>query len=175
MFRLPRLTSPPLSLLRYAVDPDAHFENYKLGDSIVHLNFYAIQRDPDVWGSSGDVEKFVPERFMGEEGRKLMNSFSFLPFSKGSRDCIGKYFALLETKIALAALITRYDGVALASLLLDDEDVVDDDDDDDENDNANANGDIDIHEKEVYMARLTSIPKNGCKVKLSRRLVAPSS
>jgi len=171
---------PPAASTRYAVDPDAHFENYKLGDSIVHLNFYAIQRDPDVWGSSGDVEKFVPERFMGEEGRKLMNSFSFLPFSKGSRDCIGKYFALLETKIALAALITRYDGVALASLLLDDEDVVDDDDDDEnenanDNANANANGDIDINEKEVYMARLTSIPKNGCKVKLSRRLVAPSS
>ena len=26
------------------------------------------------------------------------------------RDCIGKYFALLETKIALSALICRYDG-----------------------------------------------------------------
>jgi cytochrome P450 len=41
-----------------------------------------------------------------------LSSFSFLhvPFSKGSRDCIGKYFAMLELKIALAALICRYDG-----------------------------------------------------------------
>ena len=81
-----------------------------MGNSIVHLNFYAMQRDEDVWENAN---KFVPERFMGEEGKKMVSSFSFLPFSKGSRDCIGKYFALLELKIALAALICRYDGVVV--------------------------------------------------------------
>jgi cytochrome P450 len=29
-----------------------------LGDSIVHLNFYAIQRDPDVWEKP---DEFVPD------------------------------------------------------------------------------------------------------------------
>jgi len=128
---------PPAASTRYAADPDATYGNYKLGKSIVHLNFYAIQRDPDLWGK--DANEFRPERFLGDEGRKKINSFAFLPFSKGSRDCIGKYFALLETKIALAALITRYDGS-----------VVDAD-------------------REVYTARLTSVPKNGCLVQLARR------
>ena len=100
------------------------------------LNFYALQRDPAIWGEN--AEEFVPERFMGDAGRENVASFAFLPFSKGPRDCIGKYFALLEAKIALAALVCRYDG-----------DVVD------------AN--------EEYATRLTSIPRNGCKVNLRRR------
>ena len=128
---------PPASSTRYQADPDATFGKYKLGKAIVHVDFYAIQRDPDVWGE--DANEFRPERFLGDEGRKKINSFGFLPFSKGSRDCIGKYFALLETKIALAALITRYDGS-----------VVDAD-------------------QEVFTAKITNVPKNGCKVKLARR------
>jgi len=128
---------PPASSTRYQPDPDATFGDYKLGECIVSLNAYAIQRDPDVWGE--DAAEFRPERFLGEEGRKNISSFGFLPFSKGSRDCIGKYFALLEAKIALAALITRYDGTPV-----------------------NA-------DQEVYTARLTSVPKNGCLVNLTRR------
>ena len=130
---------PPAGTMRYATDPDSRYGKYKLGGSVVHLNLYAIQRDPDVWGP--DANEFVPERFLGDEGRKLIASYSFLPFSKGSRDCIGKYFALLETKIALAALVTRYDGVAL--------DV----------------------KNEVCTARLTFVPMNGCKVKLNHRVL----
>jgi len=128
---------PPAASTRYQKDPDATFGNYKLGKCIVTINSYAIQRDPDVWGK--DAHEFRPERFLGEEGRKKISSFGFLPFSKGSRDCIGKYFALLEAKIALAALITRYDGTPVDA------------------------------DKEVYTARLTSVPKNGCKVNLTRR------
>ena len=98
---------PPAASTRYAVDPKAAAEGVSLGKGIVHLNFYAIQRDPDIWD---DPDVFIPERFLGEEGRKRVASSGFLPFSKGARDCIGKYFALLEAKIALAALICRYDG-----------------------------------------------------------------
>ena len=98
---------PPAASTRYAPDSNANADGWRLGESIVHLNFYAIQRDPDLWEKPNE---FVPERFLGEDGRKRISSSGFLPFSKGSRDCIGKYFALLEAKIALATLICRYDG-----------------------------------------------------------------
>mmetsp|Transcript_23792 Transcript_23792/g.52006 ORF Transcript_23792/g.52006 Transcript_23792/m.52006 type:complete len:241 (-) Transcript_23792:382-1104(-) len=130
---------PPAGSMRCATDPDSRFKNYKLGGSVLHLNLYAIQRDPDVWGP--DANEFVPERFMGDQGRRLVASHSFLPFSRGPRDCIGKYFALLETKIALAVLVTRYDGVALEA------------------------------ENEVYTTRITSLPMNGCRVKLRPRVL----
>ncbi len=98
---------PPAASTRYASDSNVTADGWRLGESIVHLNFYAIQRDPDLWEKPDD---FVPERFLGEDGRKRISSSGFLPFSKGARDCIGKYFALLEAKIALATLICRYDG-----------------------------------------------------------------
>lgn len=134
---------PPAASTRYQPDPDATFGKYKLGGCLVSVNAYAIQRDPDVWGD--DANEFRPERFLGDEGRKKISSFGFLPFSKGSRDCIGKYFALLESKIALAALITRYDGTPVDA------------------------------DQEVYTARLTSVPKNGCLVNLTRRTGASMS
>jgi cytochrome P450 len=136
---------PPAATTRYVPSSTARDDGiadvpnsggYLLGDSIVHLNFYAIQRDPDEWD---EPNEFVPERFLGDIGRKRISSSSFLPFSKGARDCIGKYFALLEIKIALAALICRYDGDA-------------------------------IDADEAYVARLTSIPRGGCKVNLRRRI-----
>ena len=98
---------PPAASTRYASDSKANANGWRLGESIVHLNFYAIQRDPDLWEKPND---FIPERFLGEDGRKRISSSGFLPFSKGARDCIGKYFALLEAKLALATLICRYDG-----------------------------------------------------------------
>ena len=85
---------------------------YLLKDSVVHVNFYAIQRDPDYWY---EPNKFIPSRFLGDRGRERIASSYYLPFSKGTRDCIGKYFALLEIKIALAALITKYDGRAVST------------------------------------------------------------
>ena len=98
---------PPAGSVRCASDPNANVNGWRLGKSIVVLNFYAIQRDPDLWEKPDD---FIPERFLGEEGKKRISSSGFLPFSKGARDCIGKYFALLEAKIALASLVCRYDG-----------------------------------------------------------------
>lgn len=117
-------------------DPPPNAGGYLLQDSIVHINFYAIHRDPEYWY---EPNKFIPCRFLGDKGKERIASSSYLPFSKGTRDCIGKYFALLEIKIALAALITKYDGCVVTA------------------------------EEEEYVARLTSIPKNGCMVNLSRR------
>jgi len=101
---------PPAASTRFVSDPNANAGGYSLGNAIVHLNFYAIQRDPDVWENA---DSFIPDRFLGEEGKKRIASYNFLPFSKGMRDCIGKYFALIETKVALAVLISRYDATVV--------------------------------------------------------------
>ena len=55
---------PAASSAKRAVSSDSSSSNepnaggYRLGDSIVHLNFYAIQRDPDVWEKP---DEFVPD------------------------------------------------------------------------------------------------------------------
>lgn len=44
-------------------------------------------RDPKIWSNP---EQFIPERFDVETSSEKSNPFSYIPFSAGSRNCIGK-------------------------------------------------------------------------------------
>ncbi len=47
----------------------------------------ALLRDPEIWP---DAEYFVPERWLGEYKGAVVDKRAFLPFSAGSRNCIGQ-------------------------------------------------------------------------------------
>uniref|UniRef100_A0A914Z715 Cytochrome P450 n=1 Tax=Panagrolaimus superbus TaxID=310955 RepID=A0A914Z715_9BILA len=68
------------------------------------VNPYLIHRDPSHWDNA---EEFRPERFLPENcvGR---NAFAFVPFSAGSRNCIGQRFALMEEKTLLASILRNF-------------------------------------------------------------------
>ena len=68
------------------------------------IPLYALHHDPDAWQ---DPEKFDPERFRGP-AKDARHAFQFLPFGAGPRNCIGMRFALMEIKIALVRILTRY-------------------------------------------------------------------
>ncbi|KAK6976810.1 cytochrome P450 10 [Biomphalaria glabrata] len=59
--------------------------------------------DEEVWG---DPMNFRPERFL--ENGKLTVKKEFLPFSDGSRRCLGEPLAAMELFLFMAALIQRY-------------------------------------------------------------------
>ncbi|CAB9520999.1 Leukotriene-B(4) omega-hydroxylase 2 [Seminavis robusta] len=50
---------------------------------------------------------YPPERFVGVPPEEYADKY--IPFLKGPRVCLGKYFALLEAKLAISALAQRYD------------------------------------------------------------------
>ena len=54
-----------------------------------------------------EPKKFKPERFLPENKDQLV-PYTFLAFITGPRNCVGMRFALLELKLALASLISRY-------------------------------------------------------------------
>lgn len=46
---------------------------------------------------------------MGPNVRDVSESYSFIPISAGFRSCIGKYLALMETKIILIKFLNVFD------------------------------------------------------------------
>ncbi|XP_069671901.1 probable cytochrome P450 6a14 [Periplaneta americana] len=54
-----------------------------------------------------DPTRFDPDRFT-EEVKKTRHHYSYLPFGEGPRICIGMRFALLQTKVGLATLLSKY-------------------------------------------------------------------
>ncbi|KAH6841573.1 cytochrome P450 [Alternaria alternata] len=70
---------------------------------------YAIQRNPAYFP---DPDEFIPERWLpdnqSEEALKLAKR-AFIPFSLGSRGCLGKNIAYMELTTALAQIMFRAD------------------------------------------------------------------
>lgn len=65
----------------------------------------ALHRDPAVWD---EPERFDPERFSPER-RAAIAPHAYRPFGNGSRACIGRQFAMMEAKIALALMLAHFE------------------------------------------------------------------
>lgn len=72
--------------------------------SVVIIVLKNLHTHPQIWNNP---LKFDPERFSHE---KLldMDSFAYIPFSAGLRNCIGQAFAMNEIKVVLARSLKRF-------------------------------------------------------------------
>nr|WMZ41224.1 cytochrome P450 family 72 subfamily A polypeptide 8 [Ipomoea batatas] len=66
----------------------------------------SLHRDKDLWGD--DALEFKPERFKDGISKASKTLGVYYPFSGGPRTCIGQNYALVETKVALAAILQRF-------------------------------------------------------------------
>ncbi|TMW62743.1 hypothetical protein Poli38472_005361 [Pythium oligandrum] len=69
---------------------------------------YALARATHVWGP--DATEYKPERWVDETTGKVRNesAFKFFSFNAGPRICLGMNLAMLELKLVLTSLLTRY-------------------------------------------------------------------
>uniref|UniRef100_A0A803KQ77 Cytochrome P450 n=2 Tax=Chenopodium quinoa TaxID=63459 RepID=A0A803KQ77_CHEQI len=81
-------------------------------DMRIVFDVYAQGRTKSIWGD--DCNEFKPERWITERGTiRIEPSNKFLAFGAGPRICQGKDMALTQIKIVVAAIIRRYDIVAV--------------------------------------------------------------
>jgi len=69
----------------------------------VRYYIYAMGRNKKIWGE--DAAEFKPERWL--DG-KHPSDYSYIVFNAGPRLCLGKKFALLETKVVLVNVLRQF-------------------------------------------------------------------
>ncbi|KAI1307603.1 Cytochrome P450 4C1 [Halotydeus destructor] len=81
-------------------------------DISVYVLIHLLHRDPRYFP---EPDKFDPERF--SPGRvDRIPPYAYVPFSSGSRNCIGQKFAMNEIKIVVAHIIRRFKIESLVTM-----------------------------------------------------------
>jgi len=82
---------------------DGRFVSPGTGIVVAHWATYRSSRN------FRDADRFVPERWLGDERYKDDKQEAFQPFSIGPRSCVGRHLAVLETRRMIAALVWNFE------------------------------------------------------------------
>ncbi len=97
---------PAAPLLGRLAVADDEVSGYRIpAGSNVIVAPWVIHRHPELWD---EPERFDPERFTPER-EKARHRYAWFPFGGGPRGCIGQHFSMLESVIALAALVRDFE------------------------------------------------------------------
>ncbi|XP_035204797.1 cytochrome P450 18a1-like [Stegodyphus dumicola] len=100
-------TIAPLNVMR-ATLKDTELNGYFIPKhSQVLAILYAVHYDKKLWGNDTDV--FRPERFLSEDGKRVIKPEYHIPFSIGKRSCPGVPLAEMEVFIYLTAILQKFD------------------------------------------------------------------
>nr|AHL88995.1 cytochrome p450 3049C1 [Brachionus koreanus] len=89
-----RLWPPAPEILRVSTD-DFYINDFKIPKNTqINLSPYFSGRNEKYFPNP---DKFIPERFLNE-----ISSYAYFPFSLGPRNCIGRNFAMIESKIFMS-------------------------------------------------------------------------
>lgn len=101
-----RLYPPAAFVSREALE-DAKIGNISVPKGVcIWTLIPTLHRDPDVWGA--DVNKFKPERFVNGVSKACKYPQAYIPFGLGPRLCLGRNFAMVQLKIVISLIVSRY-------------------------------------------------------------------
>jgi len=96
---------PPVYMLPREADADLAVDGYRVPEgNVVNVPIRQIHRDERFFD---DPETFRPSRWE-DDLRQELPDFAYAPFGGGPRICIGRQFALLEAKLAMATIGREY-------------------------------------------------------------------
>lgn len=91
-----RVASDAFKMGRYDVPKDTH----------LLIGIMPMHRSERQWGPTALI--FDPDRFLPERIDKI-NSYAYIPFSGGKRDCVGLKYAMMFLKTILVKLLREYE------------------------------------------------------------------
>eukprot|EP01096_Ripella_sp_DP13-Kostka_P010447 TRINITY_DN40_c1_g1_i10.p1 TRINITY_DN40_c1_g1~~TRINITY_DN40_c1_g1_i10.p1 ORF type:complete len:554 (+),score=226.36 TRINITY_DN40_c1_g1_i10:69-1664(+) len=100
---------PPVPFVDREAVEDCELQGVKIpAGSVVSLSFLGAHHDPRYWK---DPFEFRPERFdpSNKDQEPARHAFSYLPFSAGSRNCVGQKFAMLDATLILMHIVHNFD------------------------------------------------------------------
>ncbi|XP_054719611.1 cytochrome P450 2U1-like [Uloborus diversus] len=101
------ITTIPLNIMRSTLE-DTELNGYFIPkDSYVLADLWAVHHDKTLWGKDADI--FKPERFLSEDGKKVIKPEYYIPFSIGKCQCPGKIFAEVELFLYDVAILQRFE------------------------------------------------------------------
>lgn len=96
---------PPVPKVGRVLSEDVQLDEYKIPmGCMIGVHIYYLHRDERFFP---DPEKFEPDRFLPENtaGR---HPYAYIPFSAGSRNCIGRKFAQYEELSVLSSIFRNF-------------------------------------------------------------------
>ena len=73
----------------------------------ITISIMMAHRDPSVWGTNSD--SFDPGRFANGIAGACKPHHMYMPFGAGPRTCVGQNLAMLELKVALSLLLSKFE------------------------------------------------------------------
>jgi len=103
-----RLAPPAAALLEREAAVDTELAGVPIPKgTLLNVDVLGIHYNENIWK---DPYKFDPERFSdGGELELHPSTYSYVPFGGGSRQCIGMNFSLAEQRVALSAILRKYE------------------------------------------------------------------
>ncbi|EEY62028.1 cytochrome P450, putative [Phytophthora infestans T30-4] len=101
---------PPVPMVpKYVVEDTTLADGtFVKANSLIVLATYAMARMTHVWGT--DAAEFKPERWIDAATGKLVSvsPYKFVSFNAGPRLCLGMNLAMLEMKLVVAGLLSKF-------------------------------------------------------------------
>ncbi|KAG0716064.1 Cytochrome P450 2L1 [Chionoecetes opilio] len=92
--------------IQHMASADTQLGGYSIPKgTIVSSNVYAVHEDDNNWNRPLD---FLPERWLGEDGKFTMKKEGFLPFGVGKRVCVGESLARMELFILTTVIFQSF-------------------------------------------------------------------
>ncbi|KAK2386500.1 cytochrome P450 714C2 [Trifolium repens] len=98
---------PPAPLLARHAFKDMKFGNIDVPKGTgLWILILTMHTNPDIWGD--DAYKFNPERFANGVAGACKHPHAYMPFGVGPRICLGQNLAMLELKMLIALILSKF-------------------------------------------------------------------